>query len=228
MNRWNKIEEVFNAALQRKPEDRANFLNQSCAGDLALYEDVKALLTSYENDDSFFEDSASALAAEMFADRVGETIGPYEILSELGSGAMGIVYLAQDIRLGRKIALKLLPSQFTNDKDRLRRFQQEARAASALNHPNILTIHEVGDLDSTHYIATEFVEGESLRDRLRRASLSVTEVLDIATQIGSALATAHEAGIIHRDVKPENVMLRRDGIVKVVDFGLAKLTRPAT
>ena len=138
-DRWQKIEQVFHAALQRKPEERASFLQQTCAGDEALYSDVKSLLTSYGNDDSFFEDSASALAAEMFGDMVGETIGPYEVLSELGSGGMGTVYLAHDARLGRKIALKLLPPQFTNDKDRLRRFQQEARAASALNHPNILT-----------------------------------------------------------------------------------------
>src|SRR5512138_1149083 len=224
MNRWNKIEEVFNAALQRKPEDRANFLNQSCAGDLALYEDVKALLTSYENDDSFFEDSASALAAEMFADRVGETIGPYEVLSQLGSGAMGIVYLAQDIRLGRKIALKLLPSQFTNDKDRLRRFQQEARAASALNHPNILTVYEVEQRDGLHYIATEFVDGVTLRQHMQTRRLTLDEVLNIASQVASALQAAHAAGIAHRDIKPENIMIRADGYIKVLDFGLAKLT----
>ena len=141
--RWQKIEQVFHAALQRRPEERASFLEQTCAGDESLFSDVKSLLTSYGKDDSFFEDSASALAAEMFGDVVGETIGPYEVLAELGSGGMGTVYLAQDARLGRKIALKLLPPQFTNDKDRLRRFQQEARAASALNHPNILTVHEI-------------------------------------------------------------------------------------
>src|SRR5215471_19109555 len=126
-DRWQKIEQIFNAALQRKPEERVDFVLKTCAGDTELYASVNSHLSSYENDDSFFEDSASALAAEMFADRVGETIGPYEVLSELGSGAMGIVYLAQDVRLGRKIALKFLPSHFTNDKDRLRRFQQEAR-----------------------------------------------------------------------------------------------------
>ncbi|HEY5405303.1 MAG TPA: serine/threonine-protein kinase, partial [Pyrinomonadaceae bacterium] len=223
-DRWHKIEQIFHAALQRKPEDRANFLNQSCAGDIALYDDVKALLTSYQNDDSFFEDSASALAAEMFADRVGETIGPYEVLSQLGSGAMGVVYLAQDVQLGRKIALKLLPSQFTNDKDRLRRFQQEARAASALNHPNILTVHEVKQEGGLHYIATEFVDGVTLRQHIQVRQMSLDEVLAIAVQVAGALQAAHAAGIAHRDIKPENIMIRSDGYIKVLDFGLAKLT----
>src|SRR4029453_9103277 len=181
-DRWQKIEEVFHAALQRKPEERANFVKQTCASDDGLYGDVKALLTSYEKDDSFFENSASALAAEMFADKVGETIGPYEVLLELGSGAMGIVYLAQDLRLGRKIALKLLPSQFTNDKDRLRRFQQEARAASALNHPNILTVYEVEQRGGLHYIATEFVDGVTLRRHMADRGSKFHEGFSIATQ----------------------------------------------
>jgi serine/threonine protein kinase len=223
-DRWYKIEQVFHAALQRKAEDRANFLNQSCTGDSALYDDVKALLDSYENDDSIFEESASALAAEMFADKVGDTIGPYEVLSQLGSGAMGVVYLAQDERLGRKIALKLLPSQFTNDKDRLRRFQQEARAASALNHPNILTVHEVEQRDGLHYIATEFVDGVTLRQHMQAQSMNLDELLNIAIQVASALQAAHAAGIAHRDIKPENIMIRSDGYIKVLDFGLAKLT----
>jgi len=222
--RWQKIEQVFDAALQRTPEDRASFLQQICAGDEALYSDVKSLLASYGNDDSFFEDSASALAAEMFGDMVGETIGPYEVLSELGSGGMGTVYLAQDARLGRKIALKLLPPQFTNDKDRLRRFQQEARSASALNHPNILTVHEIEQKGELHYIATEFVDGVTLRQYLSNRQLNLYEVLNIASQIASALQAAHAAGIAHRDIKPENVMIRTDGYVKVLDFGLAKLT----
>ena len=224
-DRWHKIDEIFHAALQRKPEERASFLEQTCSQDTALYADVKALIVSYEkDDDSFFESSASALAAEMFADRVGETIGPYEVLSELGSGAMGIVYLAQDERLGRKIALKLLPSQFTNDKDRLRRFQQEARAASALNHPNILTVHEIEQRDGLHYIATEFVDGVTLRHHMHSQRMSLDQVLNIASQVASALQAAHAAGIAHRDIKPENIMIRSDGYIKVLDFGLAKLT----
>ena len=136
---------------------------------------------------------------------------------------MGEVYLAHDEKLDRNIALKLLPSYFTTNEERLRRFQQEARAASALNHPNIITIHEIGQVESRNFIATEFVDGETLRERMRRGALSLPESLDIAIQICGALAASHKAGIVHRDIKPENIMLRRDGYVKVLDFGLAKL-----
>ena len=223
-NRWQQVEQIFHAALQRKPEERAGFLEHTCAGDDALLGEVNSLLTSFGQDDSFFEDSASTLAAEMFGDLVGETIGPYEVLSELGSGGMGTVYLAHDARLGRKIALKLLPPQFTNDKDRLRRFQQEARAASALNHPNILTVHEIEQKAELHYIATEYVDGVTLREHMSTHQLGLDQILNIAIQIASALQAAHAAGIAHRDLKPENVMIRADGYVKVLDFGLAKLT----
>ena len=137
---------------------------------------------------------------------------------------MGEIYLAEDTRLGRKVALKTLPSEFTNDKERLRRFQQEARAASALNHPNIITIYEIGGESGAHFIAQEYIDGETLRLRLHRGRMSLTEALDVAQQSAFALAAAHEAGIVHRDIKPENIMLRSDGIVKVLDFGLAKLT----
>src|SRR5438132_12524626 len=160
-------------------------------------------------------------AGEQTDSLAGRSFGPYEILSQLGAGGMGNVYLAQDGRLGRKVALKLLPSHFTSDADRLRRFQQEARAASALNHPNILTIHEIGEMNSHHFIATEFVEGDTLRQRMLRAPMPIGELLGIATQIASALTAAHQTGIVHRDIKPENITLRQDGIVKVLDFGLA-------
>ncbi len=222
-DRWQIVEQIFHEALRRKPEERASFLQQTCSGDASLINEVNSLLTSC-GDDSFFEESASTLAAEMFGDVVGETIGPYEVLSELGSGGMGTVYLAQDARLGRKIALKLLPPQFTNDEDRLRRFQQEARAASALNHPNILTVHEIEQKAGLHYIATEFVDGVTLRQHMNKQRMNLGEVLDVATQVASALQAAHAAGIAHRDIKPENVMIRSDGYIKVLDFGLAKLT----
>src|SRR2546430_10686395 len=137
---------------------------------------------------------------------------------------MGDVYLAQDSRLGRKVALKLLPSHFTSDADRLRRFQQEARAASALNHPNILTIHEIGEIDGHPFIATEFIDGQTLREHTTKPLIKLEEALDVAAQVASALAAAHQAGIVHRDIKPENIMIRHDGIVKVLDFGLVKLT----
>jgi serine/threonine protein kinase len=153
----------------------------------------------------------------------GTSLGRYQIHSLLGTGGMGEVYLAQDMNLGRRVALKLLPSEFTKDESRVRRFQQEARAASALNHPNILTIHEIGSVNSTYFIATEYIEGRTLRDHMSDAQMKTSEVLDVATQVASALAAAHAAGVVHRDIKPENIMLRLDRIVKVLDFGLAKL-----
>ncbi len=156
--------------------------------------------------------------------KAGQKFGPYEVVSTLGKGGMGEVYLARDTRLGRQVALKLLPRAFTQDQERLGRFELEARAVSALNHPNILTIHEVGEIDGQRFIATEFVDGETLRQRFT-SPIETTKALHIAEQIASALAEAHSAGIIHRDIKPENIMIRQDGILKVLDFGLAKLTQ---
>ncbi|MCA1637582.1 MAG: protein kinase [Acidobacteria bacterium] len=154
----------------------------------------------------------------------GTKLGRYEILSLLGSGGMGEVYLAEDSELERKVALKLLPADFVNDTERIRRFIQEAKATSALNHPNILTIYEIGSFDNIRFIASEYVKGETLRDRLERGRLELNETLEIAVQIASALQAAHSAKIVHRDIKPENIMLKDDGLVKVLDFGLAKLT----
>ena len=155
---------------------------------------------------------------------VGTSFDRYEIISLLGKGGMGEVYLARDTRLGRRIALKLLPAQFTQDPDRVRRFVQEAKAASALNHPNIITIHEIGEVDGTYFIATEFIDGQTLRQQMASGPMKVPAVLEIAAQVAAALSAAHGAGIIHRDIKPDNVMARTDGFIKVLDFGLAKLT----
>src|SRR5205085_11190983 len=151
-------------------------------------------------------------------------ISHYRVDRLIGVGGMGEVYLAEDPTLRRKVALKLLPARFTQDDERVRRFQREARAASALNHPNIITIYEIGQSDSVHYIATEFIEGETLRQRMTTRKLTLGEVLDVAIGVTSALVAAHDAGIVHRDIKPENIMLRPDGYVKVLDFGLAKLS----
>src|ERR1043166_1219896 len=157
------------------------------------------------------------------------TLSHYRIVSKLGAGGMGEVYLAEDTKLDRKVALKLLPAEFTQDEDRVRRFIQEAKAASALNHPNIITIYEIGQEQGAHYIATEFIDGRTLRQQVTGGKITLQAALDIATQTASALVAAHEASIVHRDIKPENLMVRRDGIVKVLDFGLAKLTeRQAT
>src|SRR6266542_4804270 len=156
----------------------------------------------------------------------GTRLGRYEIRSLLGAGGMGEVYLAQDTTLRRAVAIKLLPDHVAQSKDRLRRLEQEAYAASSLNHPNILTIHEVGVQDGVHFISTEFVDGESLRARMNHGRLELREVLDIGVQVAAALGAAHAAGIVHRDIKPENIMVRKDGIVKVLDFGLAKFLEP--
>src|SRR6266566_5415233 len=154
----------------------------------------------------------------------GFNLSHYRIVSKIGAGGMGEVYLAQDTKLDRRVALKILPADVAAHQDRMKRFVQEAKTASALNHPNIITIYEIEQIDSVHFIATEFIDGETLRERVRKASMKLREVLDVAAQIASALSAAHSAGIVHRDVKPENIMLRADGIVKVLDFGLAKLT----
>ena len=228
--RWQKVKEVFGSALKYEPRDRPDFLARECAGDNALRLEVESLLASNEKDGSFIDSPAFAQAAsELLKDdaanlKPGQVIGPYEIVSLLGEGGMGVVYLAEDGRLGRKVALKFLPPSFTSDPDRLRRFEQEARATSALNHPGILTIYEISHIEQTHFIAAEFIEGETLRQRLSHSSLRLDEVLSIGEQVGAALAAAHEAGVLHRDIKPENLMLRRDGFVKILDFGLAKLT----
>src|SRR2546425_10744279 len=154
----------------------------------------------------------------------GTKLGRYEIRSKIGAGGMGEVYLGQDTKLDRKIALKILPADVAAHQDRMRRFVQEAKSASGLNHPNIVTIYEIEQIDSVNFIAMEFIDGETLRELMQSAPIKFTEVLDVAIQTANALSAAHAAGIVHRDIKPENVMLRRDGIVKVLDFGLAKLT----
>jgi eukaryotic-like serine/threonine-protein kinase len=156
--------------------------------------------------------------------QIGQTFGSYQILSKVGKGGMGEVYRARDTRLGRDVALKILAEGYTQDQDRIRRFRQEATAASALNHPGILTIHEAGDVDGCQFIATEFVDGGTVRQMLNeRGRVPLNEALSIAVQVAAALAAAHRAGIVHRDIKPENVMVRPDGNVKVLDFGIAKL-----
>src|SRR5881628_1155208 len=158
----------------------------------------------------------------------GIRLGRYEIRAKIGAGGMGEVYLAQDTQLDRKVALKILPADVAAHHGRMRRFVQEAKATSALNHPNIITIYEIEQIDSVHFIASEFIDGETLRQRMRKKPMKLSDVLDVAAQIASALSAAHAAGIIHRDIKPENIMIRADGIVKVLDFGLAKLTEQRT
>src|SRR5438046_6883750 len=226
--RFQTIEEIFRAALDQEPDQISAFLDKGCKGDDVLRHKVEALLSSRQRAESFIENSAVGLAAKVIQNGhgdslVGETIGHYKICESIGAGGMGDVYLATDMTAGRKAALKLLPERFTGDAERLKRFQQEARAVVGLNHPNILTIYEIGEDHSSHYIASELIEGETLRQRLTRRPMQLSDALDVAIQVASALAAAHQTGIVHRDIKPENIMLRPDGYVQVLDFGIANL-----
>src|SRR5467141_2292728 len=226
--RWKQVNDLFQSAVERAPETRAAFLDEACHGDEGLRREVESLLTSYERSENFIELPAFEVAPELVTkDRtgalVGKVIGHYRIESLIGVGGMGEVYLARDERLGRKAALKLLPDSLTIDETQLSRSKNEARSASALNHPNILTVYEIGAEGNRQFIATEFIEGVTLRASIARGRINLHAALEIAVQVASALAAAHEAGVVHCDIKPENVMLRPDGYVKVLDFGIAKL-----
>ncbi|PYL77532.1 MAG: hypothetical protein DMF27_05670, partial [Verrucomicrobia bacterium] len=227
--RWARITDIYHATIARPPEERVSFVGQECHGDETLRRQVEAMVKSHERSGDFIETPAFAIAPELLIevqtiDLIGQSIGHYQIESLLGAGGMGEVYLARDERLGRKVALKLLPEHLTADETQLSRFKAEARSASALNHPNILTVYEIGAEGNRHFIATEFIEGITLRASLTRERMNLQDALEIAVQVASALAAAHETGVVHRDMKPENIMLRPDGYVKVLDFGIAKLT----
>lgn len=230
--RWQQVKEIFTSAMNQQPKDRVAFLQEVCADDFELRNEVESLIASHEKSGEFIDVPAYKDASWLVDDKAvlkpGQRIGSYQVVSFINRGGMGEVYLAEDRRLNRKVALKLLPLASTSDEDRLRRFEQEARAASALNHPNIITIYEIQEFAGSHVIATEFVEGETLRQRLASSRLSLSESLNIAIQVADALSAAHKAAIVHRDIKPDNVMLRPDGYVKVLDFGLAKLSEQAT
>src|SRR5437667_6804614 len=227
--RWKQVDDLFQSALDRAPGERAAFLHEACHGDEGLRREVESLLTSYERSENFIEVPAFEAAPELVTnDRpgalVGKLIGHYRIESLIGVAGMGEVYVARDERLGRKAALKLLPDRLTTDETQLSRFKNEARSASALNHPNILTVYEIGTEGNRQFIATEFIEGITLRVSIARGRINPHMALEIAVQVASALAAAHEAGVVHRDIKPENIMMRPDRYVKVLDFGIAKLT----
>ena len=228
--RWQNCSEIFNGAVEQPPNQRAAFLAQGCNGDHALRRGVELLLKYHDEAGDFIQTPAFEVAPDLLADDpdalLGERLGSYRIDAVLGAGGMGIVYLAYDERLERKVALKLLPRLLVANDEQLQGLQREARTASALNHPNIVTIHEIGEIDSTHFIATEFIEGTTLRERMAKGPIPPDEALDITIQVASALCIAHRAGIVHRDIKPENIMLRPDGYVKVLDFGIAKLIQP--
>jgi len=228
--RLKQIEATYHAALELPPAGREAFCKDVCGADENLRREVESLLSFENTSGNFLDTPPAALAAEIFAARekqpslINQEISHYRVKKLLGKGGMGEVYLAEDTELGRRVALKVLPAELTKNKAGLQRFEREAQAASSLNHPNILTVYEISAEDGLHFIATEFIDGESLRQHIERTRLELREVLDIGIQVASALAAAHKAGVVHRDIKPENIMLRADGYVKVLDFGLAKLT----
>ncbi len=231
--RWEQVGKLYQAALALPPYERETFLDDACGDDTAMRREVESLLAAEDVAGSFLAAGAMKDAAKMLVEDKslsldGKELGHYHVLSLLGAGGMGEVYLAEDTRLKRKVALKLLPAELTANRDRLRRFEQEAQAASGLNHPNIITIHEIGQVDGLNFIVTEFIAGETLRQRMAKERMDLPAVLDVAIQAASALAAAHAVGIVHRDLKPENIMLRPDGLIKVLDFGLAKLIEPPT
>jgi predicted ATPase/serine/threonine protein kinase len=228
--RFQRVREIYHAALDRPSDERSSFLEQACSGDGALQQEVKSLLTANAEAGTFMATAAAGMdtqpAGPAGVPLTGRVLGCYEILSPLGAGGMGEVYLARDQRLERNVAIKLLPNSHLPDSERVRRFEREARAASALNHPNIITIYDIGTCDAGRYMVMELVEGRTLREFLDAGPASAS-LSPVGGQIAKALAVAHAAGIIHRDIKPANIMVRKDGYVKILDFGLARLVHEA-
>jgi serine/threonine protein kinase len=227
--RVERVRSLSAAALSRPQSERAAYLDAACAGDIGLRRDVEEYLFSGDKTEQFIfhpnaDQPADKITQESPDARITKEFGKYIIDKRIAEGGMGIVYSAIDKQLGREVALKILPEYFSADRGRLQRFHREARATSLLNHPNIVTVFELGQVDGCEYIVTEFVEGETLRQKMERGPIPFVEMLKISSQVAGALGAAHKAGIIHRDIKPENVMIRPDGYVKVLDFGLAKLS----
>jgi serine/threonine protein kinase len=232
-DRWRKVEKIFNQALEVDQSCRAAVIEESCAGDETLRFEVESLLAQHENAESFIETPAfyasDAVASQspanpgLASDLGHAVIGHYRILGKIGGGGQGVVYEAEDLKLGRHVALKFLPEQLAQDPQSARRFRREARAASALNHPNICTVHEVDEVEGRTFIAMEFVPGKTLDKVIPPSGLNPAVALGYAIQVADALSAAHAAAIVHRDVKPSNLMVNESGRVKVLDFGLAKL-----
>ena len=217
--------------MDQAPDDRSGFLDRASAGDPSLRAEVEALLGSHERAGDFLEDPVMKWPRAEKNERplveIGQMLGHYRLEEKLGQGGMGIVYRAVDTHLDRPVAIKVLPMLFLADPERKKRFVQEAKAASALNHPNVVTIHDISNSDGIDFIAMEYVGGEPLSE-LISLKMKLANTLEYAMQIADALAAAHAAGVVHRDVKPANIMVTERGLVKLLDFGLAKLTEPET
>src|SRR5262245_41521513 len=225
-DRWRQIEELYHRAMERNSEERRLFLAEACAGDDALRGEVESLLAYQKQAEPMLEKPALEVAARGLANdsvsmREGQQIGSYKILSLIGIGGMGEVYRARHAKLERDVALKVLPTPLSEDPERVRRAEHEAKTLASLNHANIAGIYDLVEADGIQCLVLEYIEGQTLAQRLKRGCLSWAESLDIARQIAEALEAAHERGIIHRDLKPANVMIRPDGKVKVLDFGIA-------
>ena len=222
---WPRVKRVLEGMLARHGADRQAYLADACGTDAVLRARIETLIAAEDRVGTFLESPAAQLidGARGRVDLSGRVVSSYHLLSRLGAGGMGEVYLAHDAKLDRPVAIKFLSPELSAERDRLRRFHQEAHAASSLNHPHIVVVHDFGELDGRPYIVTEFIEGETLGHRVRQGPLPIRDVVDVGVQMTSALAAAHARGLLHRDIKPDNVMVRPDGYVKVLDFGLAKL-----
>jgi hypothetical protein len=228
---WSRVTELFNAALERGPGERAAFLDAACGGDPACRAEVDSLLAAHDRADRFMDVSAPVASGLVDGaaptSMAGRTIGPYRLEREIGRGGMGAVHLAEDTRLGRPVAVKILPAEFSADPARRDRLRREARAAAALSHPGIATVYSLEEQDGTLCLVTEYIRGDTLRSEIERGPLPLDLVLDTGIQVARGLAAAHAGGVIHRDLKPENVIRNREGVVKILDFGIASIDEPA-